>query len=103
MHWPKISEKKKNELETLKMSLKTISLKPDAKRSPKSIAGASVHGDMISGHHGNRAVSEHNDDGKSTMTRKPIVWAENTMKPKPKEKKEGKIIDWLKEQRIKQD
>lgn len=32
-----------------------------------------------------------------------VIWHENTMKPKPKEKKEGKIIDWLREQRIKHD
>jgi len=31
------------------------------------------------------------------MKSKAIVWPENTMKPKPKEKKEGKIIDWLRE------
>ena len=32
MHWPKVSEKKKKELEDLKMSIKTL------KRSPKSRA-----------------------------------------------------------------
>jgi hypothetical protein len=35
--------------------------------------------------------------------RKQVVWPENPLKPKPKEKKEGKIIDWLREQRTKHD
>jgi hypothetical protein len=97
MHWPKVSEKKKAELETLKLSLKTSPLKTDRK-TPKSIA-TSLHGDTISEaqHHKSRAISD-KDDGRSAMTeRKPVVWAENSMKPKPKEKKDGKIIDWLKE------
>ena len=33
------------------------------------------------------------------MKTRNVIWAENSMKPKPKEKKEGKIIDWLREQR----
>ena len=35
--------------------------------------------------------------------RKKVVWPDNPLKPKPKEKKEGKIIDWLREQRVKHD
>jgi len=35
MHWPKVSEKKRQELESLKMSLKTS----PRKKSPKSIMG----------------------------------------------------------------
>jgi len=49
-----------------------------------------------------RANSEHGEEN-SQMKSKVIVWPENTMKPKPKEKKEGKIIDWLREQRNKHD
>jgi len=37
------------------------------------------------------------------MKSKIIVWPENPLKPKPKEKKEGKIVDWLREQRLKHD
>lgn len=93
MHWPKISEKKKAELETLKMSLKAT----PRKKSPKSIMGQSTRGDVLSHHNDKgRAASENNEEN-SQMKSKIIVWPENTMKPKPKEKKEGKIVDWLRE------
>jgi hypothetical protein len=32
-----------------------------------------------------------------SLKRKKILWPENPLKPKPREKKEGKIVDWLKE------
>jgi hypothetical protein len=44
MHWPKISEKKRAELETLKMSMKTS---PKRRNSPKSTMAGSNH-DTIS-------------------------------------------------------
>jgi hypothetical protein len=31
------------------------------------------------------------------MKSRVVVWPENPLVPKPKEKKEGKIIDWLRE------
>jgi len=103
MHWPKISEKKKSELESLKLSLKTPVLK---RKSPiSSVIGHNSYKDNeednstygILGHH--RASSD-NHDGSITRSR-VIKWPENSMKPKPIEKKEGKIIDWLREQRMK--
>jgi hypothetical protein len=98
MHWPKVSEKKKQELEQLKMTLKTS---PAAKKSPKSIMGQSTRGDVISHHgKGGRAASENNEEN-SQMKSRMIIWPDNPLKPKPKEKKEGKIVDWLREQRIK--
>ena len=92
MHWPKISEKKKQELEQLKMSLKV------PKKSPKSHADTRNEGYM-SAKTGQRANSEFN--GEDSVMKKKIVWPENPLKPKPKEKKEGKIVDWLREQRLK--
>ncbi|CDW82839.1 UNKNOWN [Stylonychia lemnae] len=103
MHWPKVSEKKKSELEILKLSLKTPVLK---KKSPRSsVLGHNSYKDNdednstygILGHH--RASSD-NHDGSITRSR-VIKWPDNPMVPKPKEKKEGKIIDWLREQRMK--
>ena len=101
MHWPKISEKKKLELEQLKLSLKTPVLK---KKSPRSIMGHNSYKDNdedhstygIMGHH--RAASENQN---STNAYRPAKWPENPLKPKPKEKKEGIIVDWLREQRAK--
>lgn len=58
MHWPKISEKKKLELETLKMSLKTS---PKHKKSPHSVIGQNNKDDISNNHHP-RATSEHNED-----------------------------------------
>jgi hypothetical protein len=70
MHWPKVSEKKKAKLETLKLSLKTSPLKTDRK-TPNSIA-TSLYGDTTSeAQHQSRAISD-KDDGISAMTeRKP--------------------------------
>eukprot|EP00347_Sterkiella_histriomuscorum_P020948 403335841 len=96
MHWPKISEKKKAELETLKMSMKT------SPKNPKSIIGQGNH-DTASRNNQNRAASAHRQNEEDSTMRRQVVWAENTMKPKPKEKKEGKIVDWLREQRTKHD
>lgn len=96
MHWPKVSEKKRQELESLKMSLKTS----PRKKSPKSIMGQSTRGDQLSHHEKGRAASENNEEN-SQMKSRIIVWPENPLKPKPIEKKEGKIVDWLREQRIK--
>jgi hypothetical protein len=60
MHWPKISEKKKLELETLKMSLKAS---PFPKKSPKSIMGESTKDGVLSHKSKNhRAVSEQNEE-----------------------------------------
>jgi len=44
-----------------------------------------------------------NSDGEksSISKRKPIIWKDNTMKPKPKEQKPGVIVDWLSKQRVK--
>ena len=98
MHWPKISFKKKKELETLKESIKASPYK--GKKSPKSIYGSELpgHGDEISmgKSHNNRANSDHDGENRSAK-RKKILWPDNPMKPKPKEHKEGKNVDWLKE------
>lgn len=53
MHWPKVSEKKKLELETLKMSLKTSP--HNLTKSPKSKM-ESRNGDTISA----KTVPQHN-------------------------------------------
>ena len=55
MHWPKVSEKKKAELEHLMMSIKTSPLK----KSPKSIYESEHHGlnDEISTHKGNNRAN----------------------------------------------
>jgi hypothetical protein len=102
MHWPKISEKKRQELEQLKATLKTSPLR--TKKSPKSIVGSEPIGlgrDEVSTRNKYMRASSDHDADKSHMTRRNIVWPENPLKPKPKEHREGKIIDWLKEQRIK--
>lgn len=101
MHWPKVSDKKRKELETLKQNLKTSPL--TLKKTPKSRMGSDAYqgGDEISTRNKYMRASSDQDGEKSTITRRAVVWSENTMKPKPKETKEGKIIDWLKEQRVK--
>ena len=70
-------------------------------KSPKSIYGSELHhiGDEISGKHTttNGRANSDNDGEKSGSKKRKIVWHENTMKPKPAEKKEGKIVDWLHE------
>jgi hypothetical protein len=42
-----------------------------------------------------RAISEHNEE--DSIYKKKSLWPDNPLKPKPKEKKQGKIIDWLRE------
>ena len=83
MHWPKISEKKKRELESLKESIKSSPAR--FKKSPKSImASEAAYGtaDQISmGARDNRANSENDDKG--SATRKKIIWRDNPLKPKP--------------------
>jgi hypothetical protein len=44
--------------------------------------------------------SPHPDDGTNEeppQRRKKILWPENPLKPKPKPKREGKIIDFLRD------
>ena len=98
MHWPKVSEKKRKELEQLKQTLKSS---PHQKKSPKSTMGQSTR-DVLSHHEKGRAASDNREEN-SQMKGKAVVWPENPLKPKPKEKKEGKIVDWLREQRLKHD
>ena len=90
MHWPKVSMKKKKELEILKDTIKASPYK--TKKSPKSIYGSEHpgHGDEISTGKGrdNRANSDH-DGEKSSVKRRKIIWPVNPLKPKPKELKEG--------------
>ena len=76
-------------------------------KSPKSINASShyvTNNDYLSaaGKSHNRANSDNEGDSGS-IQRKKILWKENPLKPKPKPLKEGKIIDWLREQRIKHD
>ena len=103
MHWPKVSEKKKQELEQLKLSIQTSPTKRN--KSPKSRYSTAMNApnDSISaGNQDFRANSE-NEGEKGSLTRKKIIWPENSLKPKPKEKKEIKVYDYLKEQRLKND
>lgn len=93
MHWPKISEKKRAELETLKLSLKTS---PKRRMSPKSTMAGSVH-DSISRNQNTRAASAHGGGEENSVMKRKIVWPDNPLKPKPVPKKEGKIVDWLRE------
>lgn len=60
-----------------------------------------MNGDGISNLNKFIGTGSEREGDKSNMIRKVIIWPENSMKPKPKEHKEGKIVDWLKEQRIK--
>ena len=66
------------------------------KKSPKSIIGSEPVKDKeySSVKNGVRAYSDKED---KSAYKKKVLWPENTMKPKPKEKKEGFIIDFLKE------
>lgn len=102
MHWPKVSEKKKIELEQLKISLKT----PVVKRKTSALHSLGYHTyDDNHSTHGytaeQRSTSENPEHPSIQVSRyKPVVWKENSMKPKIKEKKEAKIIDYLKEQRL---
>jgi hypothetical protein len=100
MHWPKVSDKKKQELEQLKMSLKTSPGKL-LKKSPKSIVGSEYHthnkDDTISTGLKNYKANSDKEVDKHSISRKKIKWPENSLKPQPKEKKEGQIKDWLKE------
>ena len=45
----------------------------------------------------NQTRAESDMNGEDSIMKKKVVWPENPLKPKPKEKKEGKIIDWLRE------
>lgn len=76
-HKPKISAKKRTELQQKIMSLKT------SPREPKQI-------EVIPG----KPFSLHTEERK-------IIWPDNPLRPKEAKKKEGKVIDWLKEQRYK--
>ena len=83
------------------MSLKTSPLR--YKKSPKSLIGSEPvnhQKDYSSVKNGMRAYSDKDD---KNALKKKTLWPENTMKPKPKEKKEGQIIDFLKEQRIRKE
>lgn len=93
MHWPKISEKKKLELAAIKETIKTSPLR--GKKSPKSIYGSEHPGDIS--HKGDHRANSEQDAEKSIMQRKKVIWPENPLKPKPKEMKEPKIVDYLKE------
>jgi hypothetical protein len=66
------------------------------KKSPKSKMESRGDADYISTKNNTRAISEHNEEN-STIRKNKVLWPDNPMKPKPKEKKEGKIIDWLRE------
>ena len=87
-------------MEQLKMSLKTSPLR--YKKSPKSLLGSEPINakDYSSIKNGMRAYSDKED---KNGLKKKIFWPENTMKPKPKERKEGHIIDYLKEQRVRKE
>lgn len=87
MHWPKVSLKKKQELESLMQSHSPYR----NKKSPRSIIGSEnpkLAGDNVSNAEtktvNNRANSE-NDGEKSSVKRKKVLWPENPLKPKPKE------------------
>jgi hypothetical protein len=77
---PKISHKKKAQLEKLIESLKT------SPRQSKPFQGNNV------------SVSVDLEEAR----RYKVHWPENPLKPKPKPRKEARVVDWLKEQRAKQ-
>ena len=68
---PKVSEKKREQLEKQIMSLKTS---PRTRLSPLPSPTEDLY----------------------KLDRKKIVWAENPLKPKPEPKREFKVIDYLK-------
>mmetsp|Transcript_524 Transcript_524/g.573 ORF Transcript_524/g.573 Transcript_524/m.573 type:complete len:114 (+) Transcript_524:984-1325(+) len=101
MRMPKVSQKKKLEMEALKESVKVSPYRP--KKSPKSIYG-SEHPrggaiDTMSNSKDNKANSENELD--KSVKRKKVIWKDNPLKPKPKEIKEPIIVDYLKEFRVK--
>lgn len=101
MHWPKISEKKKKELDELKKSLHASPTR--MKKSPSSNYASEAYKKeeaFITGRAHNRANSD-NEGEHGSLKRKKILWADNPLKPKPKPKKELVIKDYLREFRIK--
>lgn len=98
MHWPKVSLKKKKELEILKDSIKTSPYK--TKKSPKSIYGSEHPGqadEISTGKGGNNKANSDHDGEKGSVKRRKIIWPDNPLRPKPKELKEGQKVDWLKD------
>lgn len=87
-HLPKVSEKKKKELEELKASLK-----PDYKRRSKSRKGDEKDSQSPS--------KRPRSDMKSHVSRRTIK--PNPLAPKPQPKKEPVIVDYLTETRRKKD
>lgn len=73
---PKVSEKKRAELEKQITSLKTS---PRTRLSP--------------------IISKMSDSEDEKPAKKRILWAENPLKPKPKAKREFKVINYLRENR----
>jgi hypothetical protein len=100
MHWPNVSQKKQLEMQLLKESLKhpiknrlngsTLSSKHgNNRRSAESLLGLAKSG----------VQSDIEDAHSNTIKRRKIIWKENPMVPKPPQKKEAQVIDWLQERR----
>ena len=101
MHWPTVSKKKQLEMQLLKESMKhPIRKRLDAsalsnnngynRRSADSLIGVAQPGFQ----------TDKDDD---TIKRRKIVWKENPMVPKPQQKKDIVVADWLMERRKKRD
>jgi hypothetical protein len=90
MHWPKVSDKKKKELEMLKDSIKKV--------GDKGMKEVKSYNDLQSTKNG-KTISD-NEGERTAPVRRKIIWKDNTMNPKKEEKKEPVIRDYLKEMRI---
>jgi len=106
MHWPRVSEKKKEELAMLKESIKTSPMKIKSSvlksRAGNSEARAGSPDDFRSMKEG-RAANSDNEADRGSKVRRKIIWKDNTIKPPEKPKREGIIVDYLQEQRKKRD
>ena len=81
MHQPKISQKKKEEMERLRESIKFAGRKSQMKKDDDAKSKTT--------------------EGAGSVERKKIIWKDNPLKPKPIQKKEPIITDYLKEMRVK--
>ena len=76
------------------MSIKTSPLR--YKKSPKSIIGSEPVKEKDYSSFKNN-LKAHSDKEDRSLYKKKMLWPENPPKPKPKEKKEGHVVDFLKE------
>ena len=67
------------------------------KKSPKSIVGSEPVKDKDITSLNNHMKAYSDKEGEKSKFQKKIMWPENPLKPKPKERRQGQVIDFLKE------